>query len=231
MAKTFTQLTDTYADHVQNLNLLVNLVGNLSNLNPALEDSDLVAAINSSLLNSGTDSASVIEILDSAGYVAFGIPNDSIGAFVLRLQDGVIVGQKTFTENVVISKPTGAALEVEAVNRPDASQRFRISLDSAGVSYQMMDSASVSPINMIVMRSTTTGVDTFDFYTGAGDLAASIDSDGFQDTRTLMTRGRADDRYIKDSATVDQTNFVNVQSLIIFDSSGSAVKTIYGAGS
>lgn len=221
MAKNFTSLSDTIAQLVTDFNDLVNKVGDLANLNPDIADSDLVAALNNSLGAAGLDSDAVDNVLITGGYIGF-TEADSEGDIILRTTNQAIVGNKTFINNI-------------SFGREDDSSEFRLFSDSSGLVLQWADSGDSSAVDL--MRFNTDSaipalISSIDFYTD-GTLVGSIESDGHPgDTATILNQGRADTRYLRDSDdVVDQTHLANVVTLIIYDSAGSPVKTLYGAGS
>jgi hypothetical protein len=293
MSKQYTNLTKSFPQHVADFNVLVNKVGNLSMLTTS-QDSDLVGAINAVLTEGGVDSAAIISILDSGQYVAFGdltasTDSDLVIVFGNQTINGIkIFGSKTVARDGILldtgnvgTAPTAA---IRNRSRLAASQNFKINHDSSGTQFQWSAGDNSNNVNVVEILNSTADsalAGSVRFSLGAGITTATIDSAGILSASTLLTRTKADSRYILDSATVGENNYIagsvgtaamadssvsqakmqnravntinlallavtsetiatdavdrtklaNEVSLIIYDSNGTAVKTLYGAGS
>lgn len=293
MAKQFTNLSKTYSQHINDFNILVNKVGDLSALNTSV-DSDLVGAINAALSEGGVDSAAITSLLDSGQYLSFSnLTANSDSDIVITSGAQTIGGNKTFTGTaeftstpIISSNGDFVALQMRTLNRADSSEIFKISHDLQGTHFKWTDSAGGNPqtaISIFNQYGDASGdsaiVSKIEFWID-NTRAASIDSDNVLRASTIMTRARADTRYILDSATVGAANIIDGSigtdeladssiteaklahqsistsqlgenavteskiandavtraklasevQLIIYDSAGVAVKTLYGAG-
>lgn len=289
MTKNFTDLTDTYAQHVVDFNDLVNKVGDLTNLNTS-EDSDLVGAINAVLTEGGVDSAAIVSLLDSGQYIKYGdLSNiDSASDFVTRRTAQTIVGKKTFTQQATFS--AGAKIsastpefKLDDITRSDNGKIFSIAHTDSSTSFKWKDSNSPTATQRIIKLDRDLGnaevVGSIKFYTN-NTLVGVIDSASHIVANSLLTRTKADTRYLLDSNTVGSgniqasavgeselgdssvstakiqqnsittvklvdssistaklqndavtaTKLASVVTLIIYDSTGTPVKTLYGAG-
>lgn len=218
MAKQFTGLNKTYAAHINDFNVLVNKVGDLANLNTTV-DSDLVGAINAVLTEGGVDSAAIVSILDSGQYLAFPtLTANADSDFVLVFGAQTINGAKRFGGtseflNTVTLRNTAPLLNMIDTDRRDSSQNFRVLHGNGGTFFQWADSVGNNASNLLVIRNETgdsfadsSFVANWDFYTGDGTLVARIDSAGELNGLTLMTRTKADARYLLDSNTITAAN-------------------------
>ena len=292
MAKQFSSINSTISGVIGNLNNLVNKVGDLSQLNTSI-DSDLVGAINAILTEGGVDSAAIVGILDSGEYMSvrdldFG---DSTGTIITKTGAQTISGAKTFsgrqtfTENPVIRKSSAPQLSLRSTDRRDSSEVLGIIHASTGSTIRWQDSDGSPAFNIIVIPNSTP-TSSFpgrvEFYSGNNTLIGRVDSAGAATvSTTIMTRAKADNRYLLDSAqsvlttnladqsvttvkiddsaitaakvannaitvnkvasnaittvkiaddAVTRAKLASEVSLVIYDSSGAVVKTIYGAG-
>jgi len=263
MAKQTANLSETLSQIITKFNTLVDQVGDLNALNPAILDSNIVSALNASLSEGGTDSAAVVSILDSAGYVAFGA-GESDGNFVKTSGAQNIGGEKTFTSDIQLELPT-PEFRMYSTTRDDSSSVYEVELNDSGVIYRFVDSVGVQATKVFEVNTDLgerSSVSSIDFYTGTGTLTYSMESDGADGANeTIINQLRGDARYIRQTAgsvsssfladssvtqaklannAVGQVNIANdavgqdelasVVSLVIYDSTGSAVKTLYGAG-
>jgi hypothetical protein len=248
MTKRFTANTDTLAQFRANVNTLVNVIGDVQLLNPSFSDSDLVSSINNlANIGSGVDSAAILAMLDSAGFIPF-TTTDSNGGVVFTTSTQTITGQKTFAQNVKVTK-TDPSIDLNL-----NSYTYALEFDSDGFAIRSKNISGDNKKDIVKINSQDSNfVESIDFYTGNKRLTASIEPDTYAgDQYTLVNLNRGDNRYIRNaSATVNTSNIVsasvitskiandavtsaklaNVVSLVIYDSNGVPLKTLYGAGS
>jgi hypothetical protein len=156
------------------------------------------------------------------------------------------IGDLTLLSTVIDSDLVGAINSLQT-----AFDNFDVGVDSATVtliaqeSISVVDSggdgslsynASTGTINYVgpsaaEVRAHFSAGEGIDLVNGviSGEDASSSNKGiaSFNATRFSVTSGAVD---IADDG-IDQTKLANVQTLVIFDSAGTALKTIYGAGS
>ena len=225
MAKVIVNLSDTMDSFVTKTNLISTYVGDLTTLNTT-EDSDLVGAINEiyGLIDSDTDFRSKISVTDAGGD----------GSLSYNSSTGVI----TYTGP--------SATEVRAhISVTDAGGDGSLSYNStSGVLTYTGPSASEVRAHISAGEGIdfASGVISGEDATTANKGIASFSSTNFSVSSgavSIKALGVAESNLVDGSVStnkladdaVSRAKLKDEVGLVIYNSSGSALKTLYGAGS
>lgn len=212
MAKVIVNLSDTMASFVTKANLISTYVGDLTTLNTT-QDSDLVGAINEvfALVDNDLDFRSKISVTDVGGD----------GSLSYNSGTGVITytGPSATEVRAHFSSGTNTTYSSGSFSISDAVIRGKISVTDAG------GDGSLS-------YNSTSGVIT---YTGpsASETRAHFSAGTaitLSSGQISVTAGAINTTQLTDDA-VSRAKLKDEVGLVIYNSAGTALKTLYGAGS
>lgn len=209
-------LSDPFGDIVADVDGLCSDVGDLTLLTTSTKAS-IVAAVNE--INAGIDSAAIVSISREAVSAGTGLSYDS-GTGIISLN----IPSNTITYAMMADSAIGTA-EL----RNDAVTTIKIA-DNAVTFAKMADSAvgTAELRNNAVTYQKMQTVGTANRVLGSTSGGGAVSEVQIQSA--MIASGAVDSASLK-PAVITSSKLASAVTLIIYNSAGTAVKTLYGAGS
>lgn len=229
MAKVIVNLSDTMDGFVTKTNLISTYVGDLTTLNTT-QDSDLVGAINEvyALVDNDLDFRSKISVTDTGGD----------GSLSYSSATGVITytGPSATEVRAHFSSGTNTTFSAGSFSISDATIRGKISVTDAGGDGSLSYNSTSGVItytgpSATEVRAHLSAGEGIDFASGviSGENASTSNKGiaSFSSTNFSVSSGAVS---IANDG-VARANLKDEVGLVIYNSAGTALKTLYGAGS
>lgn len=229
MAKVIVNLSDTMDSFVTKTNLISTYVGDLTTLNTT-QDSDLVGAINEvfALVDNDLDFRNKISVTDTGGD----------GSLSYSSATGIITytGPSATEVRAHFSSGTNTTYSSGSFSISDATIRGKISVTDVGGDGSLSYNSGTGVItytgpSATEVRAHLSAGEGIDFASGviSGEDATTTNKGiaSFSSTNFTVTSGVV---AIKDDG-ISRANLKDEVGLVIYNSSGTALKTLYGTGS
>ena len=229
MAKVIVNLSDTINGFVTKTNQLSNDVGDLANLN-TLEDSDIVGAINSiyAAIDDDLDFRNKISVTDAGGD----------GSLSYSSANGIITytGPSATEVRAHFSSGANTTYSSGSFSISDAVIRGKISVTDAGGDGSLSYNSGTGVItytgpSATEVRAHISAGEGIDFASGviSGEDATTSNKGiaSFSSTNFSVSSGAVS---IANDG-IARANLKDEVGLVIYNSAGTALKTLYGAGS
>lgn len=229
MAKVIVNLSDTMDSFVTKTNLISTYVGDLTTLNTT-QDSDLVGAINEvfALVDNDLDFRNKISVTDTGGD----------GSLSYSSATGIITytGPSATEVRAHFSSGTNTTYSSGSFSISDATIRGKISVTDVGGDGSLSYNSGTGVItytgpSATEVRAHLSAGEGIDFASGviSGEDATTTNKGiaSFSSTNFTVTSGVVS---IKDDG-ISRANLKDEVGLVIYNSSGTALKTLYGTGS